>query len=158
MSSAGLRLRANRDLFSCKVDLSTDFGGIPKRPTGADCKSAGLRLRWFESTSLHQFHKLQHGFAEVDENHWFDKFVWNKFEQPEAGPEGASLMDETSNPPPSTSFTNCCTVSRRWMRTTGSTNLSGTNLNSRRLAPKGRVSWTRRVIHLPPPGSNAAER
>jgi 4-hydroxy-3-methylbut-2-en-1-yl diphosphate reductase len=30
-------------------------GGIPKRPTGADCKSAGLRLRWFESTSLHQF-------------------------------------------------------------------------------------------------------
>src|SRR5690348_7037837 len=28
-------------------------GGIPKRPTGADCKSAGLRLRWFESTSLH---------------------------------------------------------------------------------------------------------
>ena len=31
-------------------------GGIPKRPTGADCKSAGLRLRWFESTSLHQFH------------------------------------------------------------------------------------------------------
>ena len=30
-------------------------GGIPKRPTGADCKSAGSRLRWFESTSLHQF-------------------------------------------------------------------------------------------------------
>ena len=30
-------------------------GGIPKRPTGADCKSAGLRLRWFESTSLHHF-------------------------------------------------------------------------------------------------------
>ena len=25
-----------------------------KRPTGADCKSAGSRLRWFESTSLHQ--------------------------------------------------------------------------------------------------------
>ena len=34
---------------------STQSGGIPKRPTGADCKSAGLRLRWFESTSLHQF-------------------------------------------------------------------------------------------------------
>src|SRR5690348_175325 len=109
MSSAGLRLRANRDLFSCKVDLSTDFGGIPKRPTGADCKSAGLRLRWFESTSLHQFHKLHQ-------------------------------------------------VSRRWVRTTGSTNLSGTNLNSRRLAPKGRVSWTRRVIHLPPPVSQIAAR
>ena len=34
-------------------------GGIPKRPTGADCKSAGLRLRWFESTSLHQVLMLQ---------------------------------------------------------------------------------------------------
>src|SRR5690242_12286759 len=34
-------------------------GGIPKRPTGADCKSAGLRLRWFESTSLHQFHATE---------------------------------------------------------------------------------------------------
>ncbi len=29
-------------------------GGIPKRPTGADCKSAGFGLRWFESTFLHQ--------------------------------------------------------------------------------------------------------
>ena len=34
--------------------IAGSFGGIPKRPTGADCKSAGLRLRWFESTSLHQ--------------------------------------------------------------------------------------------------------
>ena len=29
-------------------------GGVPKRPTGADCKSAGLRLRRFESYPLHQ--------------------------------------------------------------------------------------------------------
>src|SRR4026208_486283 len=29
-------------------------GGVPKRPTGADCKSAGLRLRRFESFPLHQ--------------------------------------------------------------------------------------------------------
>src|ERR1700733_6062783 len=28
-------------------------GGVPKRPTGADCKSAGLRLRRFESYPLH---------------------------------------------------------------------------------------------------------
>src|SRR5205814_1554108 len=28
-------------------------GRIPKWPTGADCKSAGLRLRWFESSSYH---------------------------------------------------------------------------------------------------------
>src|SRR3954465_253670 len=30
------------------------LGGVPKRPTGADCKSAGLRLRRFESFPLHQ--------------------------------------------------------------------------------------------------------
>src|ERR1051325_7079057 len=29
-------------------------GRIPKWPTGADCKSAGSRLRWFESISYHQ--------------------------------------------------------------------------------------------------------
>ena len=34
------------------IDL---FGKIPKRPTGADCKSAGLRLRRFESCSSHFF-------------------------------------------------------------------------------------------------------
>ena len=28
-------------------------GRIPKWPTGADCKSAGSRLRWFESSSYH---------------------------------------------------------------------------------------------------------
>src|SRR5688572_44619 len=26
---------------------------MPERPKGADCKSAGTSLRWFESTSLH---------------------------------------------------------------------------------------------------------
>src|SRR5690348_10033027 len=33
-------------------------GRLPKWPTGADCKSAGLRLRWFESITYHhlQFH------------------------------------------------------------------------------------------------------
>ncbi len=30
-------------------------GGVPKWPNGADCKSAGLCLQWFESTPLHQF-------------------------------------------------------------------------------------------------------
>ena len=28
-------------------------GWIPEWPNGADCKSAGLRLRWFESISTH---------------------------------------------------------------------------------------------------------
>lgn len=33
---------------------SARFGEVPKRPNGADCKSAGLRLRRFESSPLHQ--------------------------------------------------------------------------------------------------------
>jgi hypothetical protein len=31
------------------------FGGLLKWPTRADCKSAGLRLRWFESITHHHF-------------------------------------------------------------------------------------------------------
>src|SRR4051812_49959686 len=34
-------------------------GGVPKRPTGADCKSAGLRLRRFESFPLHHLRGLE---------------------------------------------------------------------------------------------------
>lgn len=30
-------------------------GGVPEWLKGADCKSVGLRLRWFESSLLHQF-------------------------------------------------------------------------------------------------------
>ena len=30
------------------------FGGVPEWLKGADCKSAGARLRWFESNPLHQ--------------------------------------------------------------------------------------------------------
>jgi hypothetical protein len=29
-------------------------GGVPEWLKGADCKSVGLRLRWFESSLLHQ--------------------------------------------------------------------------------------------------------
>src|ERR1700734_1170322 len=37
-----------------KIRMPGSFrGGVPKRPTGADCKSAGLRLRRFESYPLH---------------------------------------------------------------------------------------------------------
>ena len=32
-------------------------GGMPERPKGADCKSAGVRLRRFESFSLHHFNR-----------------------------------------------------------------------------------------------------
>ena len=30
------------------------YGGVPEWLKGADCKSVGLRLRWFESIPLHQ--------------------------------------------------------------------------------------------------------
>jgi hypothetical protein len=30
------------------------LGGVPEWLKGADCKSVGLRLRWFESSLLHQ--------------------------------------------------------------------------------------------------------
>ena len=51
--------RANDALTLRGVEIrirgSFFLGGVPKRPTGADCKSAGLRLRRFESFPLHQF-------------------------------------------------------------------------------------------------------
>ena len=30
-------------------------GGVPEWLKGADCKSAGVRLRWFESNPLHHY-------------------------------------------------------------------------------------------------------
>ena len=33
--------------------LDEGLGWLPERPNGADCKSAGLRLQWFESTTAH---------------------------------------------------------------------------------------------------------
>ncbi len=33
-------------------------GGVPEWLKGADCKSAGVRLRWFESNPLHQPYML----------------------------------------------------------------------------------------------------
>ena len=32
------------------------YGGLPEWPKGAGCKPAGLRLRWFESNTLHPPH------------------------------------------------------------------------------------------------------
>ena len=32
-----------------------NFGQLPEWPNGADCNSAGLRLRWFESITAHGF-------------------------------------------------------------------------------------------------------
>ena len=35
--------------------IHTNFGRIPEWPNGADCKSADVRLRWFESIFSHKF-------------------------------------------------------------------------------------------------------
>ena len=35
-------------------NLRFPAGGVPEWLKGADCKSVGLRLRWFESSPLHQ--------------------------------------------------------------------------------------------------------
>ena len=34
------------------------LGGVPEWLKGADCKSVGLRLRWFESSLLHQVNRV----------------------------------------------------------------------------------------------------
>ena len=34
------------------------LGGVPERPNGADCKSAGVCLRWFESIRPHSLCRL----------------------------------------------------------------------------------------------------
>ena len=39
-------------------------GQLPEWPNGADCNSAGFRLRWFESITAHLFNS-QHIIAEV---------------------------------------------------------------------------------------------
>ncbi len=33
------------------------YGGLAKWPNASDCKSAPLRVRWFESIILHQFYE-----------------------------------------------------------------------------------------------------
>ncbi|MEO7050647.1 MAG: hypothetical protein ABI128_03175, partial [Rhodanobacter sp.] len=79
---------------------------------------------------------------------WFDKFVWNEFGQPKAGPEarsaqgfgpwmGRTIPADSKIP----AHPIGAGVLRIWRREVviepfGSTNSSGTNLDSRRLAPK----------------------
>ena len=38
---------------SSRVLETNDIGGLPEWSKGADCKSAGLCLQWFKSTTLH---------------------------------------------------------------------------------------------------------
>ena len=53
----GSRINQNRKslgvlTLTSKFDFCNE-GQIPEWPNGADCKSAGLRLRWFESIFAH---------------------------------------------------------------------------------------------------------
>ena len=45
-------------------------GGVPKRPTGADCKSAGLCLRRFESFPLHQCESRGEAWGHATGRRW----------------------------------------------------------------------------------------
>jgi hypothetical protein len=49
----GVDERVDRDGGLALVPASRR-GGVPEWLKGADCKSAGVRLRWFESNPLHQ--------------------------------------------------------------------------------------------------------
>ena len=42
------------------------YGQIPEWPNGADCKSAGVRLRWFESIFAHRSDAENRGSSSVD--------------------------------------------------------------------------------------------
>ena len=61
-----------------KAEAESDllkYGWIPEWPNGADCKSAGFYLRWFESISTH----FSRSFAE-----FFVNDLWRKACSPEA--------------------------------------------------------------------------
>ena len=46
------------ELRNADFESAAYTGGVPKRPNGADCKSAGLCLRWFESNRPHSTHRV----------------------------------------------------------------------------------------------------
>src|SRR6202012_6102353 len=58
--------RTRRTASNARVDSGGDLvlvpaarrGGVPEWLKGADCKSAGVRLRWFESNPLHQLETM----------------------------------------------------------------------------------------------------
>ena len=41
------------DIVGASMFIRALIGGVPEWLKGADCKSAGARLRWFESNPLH---------------------------------------------------------------------------------------------------------
>src|SRR5262249_61976159 len=55
-----------RRIYETDAEDGLNTGGVPERPKGADCKSAGLRLRRFESFPLHQLFRTA-GIAQLVE-------------------------------------------------------------------------------------------
>ena len=60
---AGFSVATGDFLSAGTADGSLGYGRLPKWPTGADCKSAGSRLLWFESRTYHHLFSVG--------KHWF---------------------------------------------------------------------------------------
>lgn len=58
-SSVRLTVRLTRRIMRTLFSTAPRQGSVPKWPTGADCKSAGSRLRWFESSPAHHPRRQQ---------------------------------------------------------------------------------------------------
>ena len=141
------RLRPRGPLVSRSqyFELSPRSGGIPKRPTG----QTGSVICWLTPS--------------FDRRVRSTRFRKPKF--PEGYPSGqrgqtVNLLAYAfggSNPPPSTSFKKCKKVCRGGFeppREMAVRPIRRERIGTRResgAAPEGRVSGTRRVIHLPPP-------
>ena len=70
VSKKAVTLHSNSKQCCCKMKILSKFeeihGQIPEWPNGADCKSAGVRLRWFESIFAHNSHAENRGSSSVD--------------------------------------------------------------------------------------------
>ena len=76
IGTVNLLLTLNR--LAKRIPGSYVRGGVPKRPTGADCKSAGLCLRRFESYPLHHLC----GCSSMVEPQPSKLMVWVRFPSP----------------------------------------------------------------------------
>jgi hypothetical protein len=54
MAQLAEQLTCNQQVVGSSPIASSIYGGVPEWLKGADCKSVGFRLRWFESVLLHQ--------------------------------------------------------------------------------------------------------
>ncbi len=48
-----IRIEASAANYAVTDRITESEGQLPEWPNGADCNSAGLRLRWFESITAH---------------------------------------------------------------------------------------------------------